>query len=113
MKGIFDKCHTSKGIRNALDCIFLCHYHASNAIFPTQKCNAPPVASKAGYLGDDYPYYDDLFRGTAALQNTTAIERASQRKDALSLKVPLQTNTIDVMDCVCVCVCVWYGFVHN
>lgn len=51
----------------ALDCVFLCHYHASNVISPNQKCNSQPVALKAGYLGDDYQYSDDLFRGISAL----------------------------------------------
>lgn len=51
----------------ALDCIFLCHYHASNVISLIEKCNPQPVALKAGYRGDDYQYYDDLFRGISAL----------------------------------------------
>lgn len=50
-----------------LDCIFLSCYYASNVISPIQKCNPQPVALKAGYRGDDYQYYDDLFKRISAL----------------------------------------------
>ena len=67
MKRIFDKRSTNKGIWMELDCIFLCHYCALNVISLVQKCNPQTVALKAGYRGDDYRYYDDLFRGISAL----------------------------------------------